>query len=97
MVAKMKIRRDDTVVVVAGNDRGKTGRVLLTLRDKGRVVVEGVNMRWLGSWPARTGFLRSTLLRATPAPHGIPGYTTYPSGPKLLTICLSSPSLRGST
>lgn len=46
MVAKMKIRRDDTVVVVAGNDRGKTGRVLLTLRDKGRVVVEGVNMRW---------------------------------------------------
>ncbi len=46
MAAKMKIRRDDTVVVVAGNDRGKTGRVLLTLRDKGRVVVEGVNMRW---------------------------------------------------
>ena len=44
--AKLKIRCDDVVMVVAGNDRGKTGRVLLTMPAKGRVVVEGVNMRW---------------------------------------------------
>ena len=37
------IRRNDNVVVTAGKDRGKRGRVLKVLRDKNRVVVEGVN------------------------------------------------------
>jgi len=39
----MKIRKHDNVVVVAGRDRGKRGRVLSVLPRKGRVVVEGVN------------------------------------------------------
>ena len=34
----------DTVVVVAGKDRGKRGRVLRTIPDKGQIVVEGVNI-----------------------------------------------------
>ena len=34
----------DTVYVNAGNDKGKTGKVLEVIRDKDRVVVEGVNM-----------------------------------------------------
>ena len=34
------------VEVLSGNDRGKRGRVLRVIRDKGRVVVEGVNVRW---------------------------------------------------
>ena len=34
----------DTVVVIAGKDRGKRGRVLRTVPDKGQVVVEGVNI-----------------------------------------------------
>ena len=38
-----KIKRDDIVVVIAGKDKGKSGRVLRVLRDKGKVVVEGVN------------------------------------------------------
>lgn len=37
------IRKNDTVQVVAGDDRGKRGRVLEVLRDKDRVIVEGVN------------------------------------------------------
>ncbi len=37
------IRRNDNVVVTTGKDRGKRGRVLKVLRDKNRVVVEGVN------------------------------------------------------
>ena len=41
---KFKIRKDDTVVVLAGKDRGKTGRVVRVLADKERVVVEGINM-----------------------------------------------------
>lgn len=38
------IKRDDTVIVVAGENAGKTGRVLQVLRDKNRVIVEGVNL-----------------------------------------------------
>lgn len=34
------------VMVIAGRDKGKTGRVLRVLADKDRVVVEGVNRVW---------------------------------------------------
>jgi large subunit ribosomal protein L24 len=37
------IRRNDTVVVTTGKDRGKRGRVLKLVPDKNRLVVEGVN------------------------------------------------------
>ena len=41
---KSRIRRGDEVVVTSGSDRGASGKVLRVLREKGRVVVEGVNM-----------------------------------------------------
>jgi len=37
------IRRNDSVQVMAGKDRGKKGRVLRVIADKNRLVVEGVN------------------------------------------------------
>lgn len=37
------IRRNDNVQVMAGKDRGKTGRVLRVIADKNRLVVEGIN------------------------------------------------------
>ena len=37
------VRKNDTVVVIAGRDRGKRGRVLRVVPDRGRVIVEGVN------------------------------------------------------
>jgi large subunit ribosomal protein L24 len=37
------IKKNDNVLVITGRDRGKRGRVLQVLPDKGRVVVEGVN------------------------------------------------------
>ncbi len=40
----MKIKKGDSVEVIAGKDAGKRGRVLRIDRDRGRVVVEGVNM-----------------------------------------------------
>ena len=40
----MKIKRDDTVLVIAGADKGKQGRVLAVFNKKNRVLVEGVNM-----------------------------------------------------
>jgi large subunit ribosomal protein L24 len=44
MAKGMKIRRDDTVIVTAGKDKGKTGRVLRTEPRRRRVYVEGLNM-----------------------------------------------------
>ena len=41
----MKIKKGDTVYVCCGAARGKTGRVLNVDRKKGRILVEGVNMR----------------------------------------------------
>ena len=40
----MRIRTDDTVIVIAGKDKGKTGRVLRTDPKRDRVYVEGLNM-----------------------------------------------------
>src|SRR5690606_26509298 len=43
-VMAARIRKDDTVVVIAGRDKGRTGKVLKVLPTEQRVVVEGVNM-----------------------------------------------------
>ena len=40
----MKIRTDDNVIVIAGKDKGKTGKVLRTDPARDRVYVEGLNM-----------------------------------------------------
>ena len=43
-MSKLHIKKGDTVYVNAGNDRGKTGRVLSVLVKKNRAVVEGINI-----------------------------------------------------
>ena len=43
-VHKFKLKKEDTVEIVAGKDKGKRGRILKILRDKDRVVVEGANL-----------------------------------------------------
>jgi large subunit ribosomal protein L24 len=40
----MKIRKHDTVMVIAGNSRGKSGKVLKVYPEKLRIIVEGVNI-----------------------------------------------------
>jgi len=40
----MKIRKGDNVLVIAGKDKGKTGRVERQVSNADRVVIEGVNM-----------------------------------------------------
>jgi large subunit ribosomal protein L24 len=42
--AKIKIKRNDKVLVIAGKSKGKTGRVLRVIVAKQRVLVEGVSM-----------------------------------------------------
>ena len=44
MKVKLKIRRDDTVVVISGKHKGKVGKVVRVLPTDNRVVVEGVAM-----------------------------------------------------
>lgn len=39
----MKVKKDDTVLVIAGKDKGAKGKVLKVYPDRGRVLVEGVN------------------------------------------------------
>jgi len=41
---KLHIRKGDTVKVIAGDDKGKTGKVLEVILDKQRALVEGVNI-----------------------------------------------------
>ena len=43
-MAKLHIKKNDTVVVLTGEDKGKTGKVLQIIKDKERAIVEGVNM-----------------------------------------------------
>lgn len=43
-MSKIRIKKGDNVVVIAGDDKGATGRVLEVIRGKGRVIVEGVNI-----------------------------------------------------
>jgi len=41
----MRIKKGDTVLVLAGKDKGKTGKVLKAMPKTGKVLVEGVNMQ----------------------------------------------------
>jgi large subunit ribosomal protein L24 len=43
-VHKFKLKKEDTVQIITGKDKGKRGRILRILRDKDRVVVEGANI-----------------------------------------------------
>lgn len=43
-MAKLNIKKGDNVIVIAGNHKGQSGRVLFVNTEKGRAIVEGVNM-----------------------------------------------------
>lgn len=40
----MKVKKGDTVKILSGKDRGKTGKILSVLRDEGRIIVEKINI-----------------------------------------------------
>ncbi len=44
MSRKMKLKKNDTVKVISGRDKGKTGKVLRVENDRDRLIVEGINM-----------------------------------------------------
>lgn len=52
---KMRIKKGDTVQVITGKDKGKTGEVLRTLPYQNRVVVQGINLRTRHVKPTQEG------------------------------------------
>ena len=51
----MRIKKGDTVQVISGKDKGKTGEVLRTLPYENRVVVQGINLRTRHVKPTQEG------------------------------------------
>ena len=43
-MSKAKIKKGDTVEVIAGDEKGKSGKVLQVLPESGRILIEGVNL-----------------------------------------------------
>ena len=44
MSNKMYVKKDDTVLILSGDDKGKQGKVLAVSPKEGKVIVEGINM-----------------------------------------------------
>jgi len=49
----MHVKKGDSVIVIAGNDKGKVGEVVQVMHGSGRVLVSGVNMRWRHKKPTQ--------------------------------------------
>ena len=43
-MGKIKIKRDDKVIVIAGEHKGSEGKVIRVMRDQNKAIIEGVNM-----------------------------------------------------
>ena len=63
---KVKLKRGDTVQVIAGKEVGRTGRVLLIDREKGRIVIEGLNMQTKHQKPNRANQTGGITRREAP-------------------------------
>ena len=44
-MVRTKLKKNDNVVVIAGSDKGKRGKILLVDLKKGRIIVEGINKK----------------------------------------------------
>jgi large subunit ribosomal protein L24 len=54
-MAAAKIRKGDTVVVLSGKDKGRTGEVVKAMPKEGKVIVSGVNVHARHRKPSQTG------------------------------------------
>ncbi len=52
---KLNVKRDDTVIVISGKDKGKKGKVMTAHPEEGRVVVQNVNMVTRHTKPRKQG------------------------------------------
>ncbi|MEA5058710.1 MAG: 50S ribosomal protein L24 [Clostridia bacterium] len=52
---KLNVKKDDTVVIIAGKDKGKQGKIMASFPDKERVVVQNANMTVCHTKPRKQG------------------------------------------
>ncbi len=55
MMFKLKIKKNDTVMIISGKDKSKKGKVLQTMPKKRQIIVEGVNRHFRYTRPKRSG------------------------------------------
>ena len=66
MMNKMSIKKDDTVVVITGKDKGQRGKVLKVIPKEGKVVVEKINMVSRHTRPRKQGKRAASSRRKPP-------------------------------
>ena len=62
----MNIKKNDTVKVLSGKDKGKQGKVQKTMPESGKVIVEGINMATCHVKPQKQGEQGGIVRRETP-------------------------------
>ena len=62
----MKLKKGDNVIVIAGRDKGKKGKIVRVLNEKNRVLVEGVNMAKKNQKPRKSGEKGQVITMAMP-------------------------------
>jgi large subunit ribosomal protein L24 len=62
----MKLKKGDTVKIISGKDRGKTGKITHALIEKNKIVVEGINIRKKHMRPKKQGQKGQTIQMPMP-------------------------------
>jgi large subunit ribosomal protein L24 len=62
----MRIKKGDNVIVIAGKDKGKKGKIVNVLVDENKVVIEGINMMKKHQRPKKSGEKGSKIDIAMP-------------------------------
>lgn len=62
----MHVKKGDNVIVLAGKDKGKSGKIVKSIPDKNKVVVEGLNIIKKHQKPKKTGQKGQTIEKAMP-------------------------------
>ncbi|RJQ32656.1 50S ribosomal protein L24 [Candidatus Parcubacteria bacterium] len=65
----MKLKTGDTVKIITGKDKGKTGKIARVIRDENRIVVEGINVRKKHLRPKKQG--QKGQIAQIPAPFNL--------------------------
>ena len=94
-MATIKIKKGDHIVVIAGKDRGKSGKVLSVFSSRMRVLIEGVGLKKKHQRPRRAGqkgevitmptpiHISNTMLYCSHCKKGVrTGYALLPEGEK---------------
>ena len=62
----MNIKKNDTIVVLSGKDKGKQGKVLVAMPEDNKVIVEGVNVATCHTKPRNQGETGGIVKKETP-------------------------------